>query len=73
MNEREIYILKAALIYAQSNLDDLNEVFELENNKENVFNYITVDGDRRFFITEDEITKAINGLPSFPLLNFLDD
>lgn len=52
MNKRKRFIIRAALLYIQSNLDDLNEVFREED-------YISVNGDLGKEIDEDEVEEIL--------------
>lgn len=53
MTEREKFILRAALIYAQSNLADLNEAFEYDEN------HISVNGDEGESLNETEVAELL--------------
>lgn len=52
MNKRKRFIIRAALLYIQSNLDDLNEAFREED-------YISVNGDLGKEIDEDEVEEIL--------------
>ena len=60
MSEREKFILRAALLYAISNLDDVNEVFQSDN--EDGSSFLLVNGETGNIITEDEVDTLITGL-----------
>lgn len=57
MTERQRYVLRAALIYAQANLDDLNEAFFFPDECE--LDQISVNGDVDDGIDEDEINQLL--------------
>lgn len=54
MSEREKFILRAALIYAQSNLSDLNEAFE-----DSESDGISVNGEEGSPIVESEVEQLL--------------
>lgn len=54
MNEREKYIIRAALIYMQSNLLDVNAAFEDEES-----DCISVNGDEGSPIAEGEVEELL--------------
>lgn len=56
MNLREKFILRAALIYAQSNLSDLNEAFEDFIGEEGT---IRVNEEHDKVITEEEVEQLL--------------
>ena len=64
MNEREKFILRAALIYAQSNLSDLNEAFECDDCDDFVDEQgtIHVNGEHGAVISEQEIEQLFMAL-----------
>ena len=62
MNAREKFMLKAALLYAQANLDDLNQAFELEEAEVETSSAISVDQERGEMITETEIEQLLSSL-----------
>lgn len=53
MTERQKFILRAVLLYAQSNLDDLNDAFA------NAFGELNVNGDEGENIKENEVEKLL--------------
>jgi hypothetical protein len=56
MTEREKFIIRAALIYAQANLADLNQAFEFDETED----HISVNGDIGEPIQfESEVEKII--------------
>lgn len=58
MTEREKFILRAALIYAQSNLDDVNLAFEHDGSPDDPQNekgLIDVNGDEGKYLNEVEV------------------
>lgn len=60
MTEREKFIIRAALIYAQSNLDDVNQAFEVINSPDNdPGDLISVNGDLDREINESEVEKLL--------------
>jgi hypothetical protein len=66
MTEREKFILRAALIYAQSNLGDLNEAFESDSDDYDDDDYearrvnkISVNGDFGDTISESEVDQLL--------------
>lgn len=62
MTEREKFILRAALIYAQSNLDDVNLAFEHDGSSDNPENekcLINVNGDEGMYLNENEVAKLL--------------
>lgn len=52
MNKRKRFIIRAALLYIQSNLDDLNEAFQEDD-------YISVNGELGKEIDEDEVEEIL--------------
>lgn len=64
MNEREKFILRAALIYAQSNLSDLNEAFECNDCDDFVDEQgtIQVNGEHGAAISEQEVEQLMFAL-----------
>ena len=56
MNDRDKFIIRAALLYAQANLDDLNEAFTADEPSDNL---ISVNGERSEPITEDEVEQLL--------------
>lgn len=54
MDDRAKFIIRAALIYIQSNLDDVNEVFEVEDG-----GIISLNGDEGSIITESEVERIL--------------
>jgi hypothetical protein len=56
MTEREKFIMRAALLYAQSNLYDLNEAFSNENTD---LDTISVNGDESDKIQETEVAELL--------------
>jgi hypothetical protein len=62
MTDREKFILRAALIYVQANLDDVNLVFEHEgsaDDPENEQGLISVNGDEREYLNEVEVAELL--------------
>lgn len=59
MNEREKFILRAALIYVQSNLSDLNEAFDYWPGKQDE---IEVNGEHGAAISEQEVEQLLFAL-----------
>lgn len=62
MTEREKFILRAALIYTQSNLDDVNLAFEHDGSSddpENEKGLISVNGDEGIYLNEREVAKLL--------------
>ena len=59
MSEREKFITRAALLYAQSNLDDLNEAFENWHTNSATIN---INGDEGEIIDELEIAELLLAL-----------
>lgn len=59
--DREKFILRAALIYAQSNLSDLNEAFE-NLDDELSSNSLDVNGDEGPVIAESEVEQLLFAL-----------
>ena len=53
MNQRERFVLRAALIYAQSNLDDLNQAFAEDDAN------LSVNGDLGRILNEEEVERLI--------------
>lgn len=64
MNEREKFIMRAALIYAQSNLSDLNEAFEIQDCDDFIDEEgtIQVNGEHGKVITEEEVEQLMFAL-----------
>lgn len=64
MNEREKFILQAALIYAQANLGDLNEAFNIDDCDD--FSWpegtIQVNGEHGAAISEQEVEQLLYAL-----------
>lgn len=60
MSEREKFILRAALLYAISNLDDVNEVFQSDN--EDGSGLLLVNDETGSIIAEYEVDALITGL-----------
>lgn len=54
MNEREIFIIRAALTYMVANLDEINSSFDTEKGK------MSVNGDEGDFITENEVDNLLS-------------
>ena len=52
MNKRQRFVIRAALLYIQSNLDDLNEAFQEDD-------YISVNGELGKEIDEDEVEEIL--------------
>lgn len=59
MNEREKFILRAALIYAHSNLSDLNQAFENLEDELSSSDLLSVNGDEGPVIAESEIEQLL--------------
>lgn len=53
MNERQRFIIKTALIYAQANLDDLNEAFQEDASS------ISVNGTLGKLVEENEVEELL--------------
>lgn len=64
MNEREKFILRAALIYAQANLRDLNEAFNIDVCADFIDEEgtIQVNGEHGKVITEQEVEQLLYAL-----------
>lgn len=64
MNEREKFILRAALIYAQANLGDLNEAFNIDDCDDFIDEEgtIQVNGEHGKVITEQEVEQLLYAL-----------
>lgn len=60
MNERQHQIIKVALIYLFSNVDDANEALEYIH--DDAHSCIIVDGEIMPEITEEEISEILKGL-----------
>ena len=54
MNDREKFVVKAALIYLQANREDVNQAFETDDQVE-----ISVNGDVGNAILEDEVEDLL--------------
>lgn len=52
MNKRQRFVIRAALLYIQSNMDDLNEAFQEDD-------YISVNGEFGKEINEDEVEEIL--------------
>ena len=62
MTEREKFILRAALLYAQSNLDDLNEAFDYDENQDIKLKGkrpLSVNGDIGEALDETEVAELL--------------
>lgn len=59
MTEREKFIMRAALIYAQSNLDDLNEAFNTNDPEYDPRPIISVNGDEDNELNETEVAELL--------------
>lgn len=64
MTEREKFIMRAVLIYAQANLDDLNEAFEMESCEDFVDEEGTIylNGEHGTAIRESEVEQLMFAL-----------
>jgi len=71
MNDREKFILRAALIYVQSNLDDVNEAFANDIDVRSFLSAIalpeltkdlSVNGDEGELIKEEEVANLMTTL-----------
>lgn len=57
MTEREKFIMRAVLSYAQSNLDDLNQAFEAESCDDFEEGTLDVNGEHGPVIRESEVEQ----------------
>ena len=62
MNDREQFILRAALIYLQANRDDVNDAFETDRLMPPGQREISVMGEVEQAIKEDEIERLLTTL-----------
>lgn len=62
MDEREKFVLRAVLLYAQANLSDVNEAFEAEQQADETPSTISVNGDPGEPLTENELDLLLRTL-----------
>ena len=63
MNDRETFIMRAALIYLQANRDDVNEAFFQEYMRDDgsfdIYEALSVNGEQGELIKEDEVGNLL--------------
>ena len=63
MNDREKFIMRAALIYLQANRDDVNEAFFQEYMRDDgsfdIYEALSVNGEQGELIKEDEVGNLL--------------